>query len=332
MWKLRVQNPEVEIVDELKDGMRMYFNGATGDVQEGDFGPMDFFAVLSRPDTYYLVDGTYPLTYQCGRRAHTLQLATPEEESVYKSFEKERGVLMFFVAVWPYSELEAARCLIYTNVSAEKLRENYELAGGSIRLCLVKQHYEVECAFDVRALIDEAVTACNVEETLSTNGLRANRSSAEYLLHAIVEDEDTCRCAPYDFASSLPSPSPMSTARYIARALLEHQSMQVQEYVGGDIGAEHEYDRRLHRTLAAVAAAASSDSSSSSSSASDLMLDSAGSVNTSSHSNDDAAAATSASASASASGNSNSNSIAKSNSKQIEVYRYCKRAINSSLV
>jgi len=74
-------------------------------------------------------------------------------------------VATYYMDVWPYSELEAARCLIYTNVSAEKLRENYSMAGGNIRLCLDKPHHLGD-DFDVCAFIDEAVTACNVRESV----------------------------------------------------------------------------------------------------------------------------------------------------------------------
>jgi len=188
MWKLRVQNPDVEIVVEIRDGMRMYFSRAadgSAQVQEGTALHWDFDTQLSNPNVYYLVDRSQPLSSQETRQAHTLLVASPTEKKLYHDFEKENRVSMFYMTVWPYSELEAARRFIYTNVSAEKLRENYAMAGGSIRLCLDKPHHQGD-SFNVRRLIDEAVAECNVEETLSTDGNRANRSSTDYLLHAIV--------------------------------------------------------------------------------------------------------------------------------------------------
>jgi len=55
MWKLRVQNPDVEIVVEISTGTRRYFSRAaegTEQIQEGIAAHRDFVTQLSNPNTY----------------------------------------------------------------------------------------------------------------------------------------------------------------------------------------------------------------------------------------------------------------------------------------
>lgn len=116
-------------------GITRYLFHSDG-VEEGD--DSSFTAVLSNPCAFYLVDGCPPKPTACGRRALTVMVAAPDERAHYHKFEKENTVDTRYMPVWTYTELEAARKVMFSGVSAEKLKDHYRIAGGSIRLCLAK--------------------------------------------------------------------------------------------------------------------------------------------------------------------------------------------------
>ena len=207
MWRLvraapAVNNLQIIVDIKVKDAptVRYYFHPPDANgirVHEG--GPSDFLPQLKDPDAYYLVDGAEPYPKQAGRRARTLENSSDSPE-LYSKYKGENKTITLIMPIWKFVELRAAREVIYTNVTAAKLKQNYAVAGGSIRLALSKQHFDDN--YDVKDEVGKAVGRCDIPLTLRTEGQSGkSKGVSDLLIHYIVQDEATCRKAVYDFAS-----------------------------------------------------------------------------------------------------------------------------------
>jgi len=145
----------------------------------------------------------------------------------WKAFEKEGKTTTRFMDIWTLEELEAARSRMFTAITAVQLRENYKVAGGSIRLTLLKP--SMNEPYDILAVIEKAVAKCNPEKVLNTKDA-SDHSQVEVpdvLVHMKVRDTVNCNSTYIDFAS-----------RTVAHLLRTKRKAEIGNWMSGVINSK----------------------------------------------------------------------------------------------
>jgi hypothetical protein len=199
MWRLKTADPNVQIVVETSSGnsvKRWYFHDGT--VQTGQ--QRHFATELESPDTYYLVDGTPPLSSTDQRKARTLQVSSPLK-SRYQAFAKEGPTMMLYMPTWSWYEMKAARTAVFPSYDEQQAKRNIRIAGGVIRLVLDKPSRDPQ--FNLESHMQEGVARSDLVKILNSSGaLGHGEEVSDQVVHFVeASDEPTYRDYVLDWAS-----------------------------------------------------------------------------------------------------------------------------------